>query len=122
MNICSDRKNDCIVGVDGVVCPHAEPHYKIGDCSHHRFRCTQFPGKQHRCRKFKPVRSGFEIIAGISTFIVAGEVKDAELLRLIDIYGTDARRPAGILYLADHVRVSLPKYHGLFEAFVAGMN
>ncbi len=117
MNICSDRHNDCIVGRDGVVCSHAKPHYKIENCSHKRFRCKQFPGKQHRCRKFKPMKSAFTVFAGIDTFVVAGEVTDVELLRLIEKYGTDARRPGR----AAGIRVSLPKGFGLFEAFVAGM-
>lgn len=117
MNICSDRQNECVTGVDGVVCRHSSPHDQMEKCSHTRFRCKQFPGKQHRCRKFSPTTSDFKVIAGIDTFIVAGIVLDTELLRLIEKYGTDARWPRD-----GCIRVSLPKHFGLFEAFVIGTN
>lgn len=107
MNICPNKQDKC------VVCRHSSPHNPFEKCSHTRFRCKQFPGKQHRCRKFSPTTSDFEVIAGIDTFIVAGIVLDAELLRLIEKYGTDARGPRD-----GCIRVSLPKH--LFEAFVIG--
>lgn len=112
MNICSDRQTECI---SGVMCPHARPHDKIKNCSHTRFYCETFAGKQHRCRKFKPVKSAFKVFAQIDTFFVVGVVEDLELLRLISKYGTRCRD-----YSDESIRVALPKMW--MEAFVAGMN
>lgn len=115
MNICTDRTDECIAGVDGVVCPHSRPHDRIANCSHRRFRCTQFAGKQHRCKRFRPERSDFKVFAKIDTFLVIGVVKAAELLRLISKYGTRCRN-----YSDESIRVALPKMW--MEAFVPGMN
>lgn len=114
MNICSDRKEECIAGIDGVVCLHSKPHHKFNECSHTRFYCGQYPDKQHRCRKFKPERSNFTCVKNFDTFIVTGIILDRELLRLMIKYGTTARGHSDTCS-----RAALPAW--LFETFVAGM-